>query len=619
MVYTDISHNGQKLISDRFITLSKESVIGCKGIAMTVHALGKMNSDWYSFSSGFRASIIKTIDKTSPDCNALEVANLFYGMAKMGIVWNEFPLHIREKLLEAFVRESWRMTSQGLSNSCWGLMLMKVNWNTDVTGSFRKSVWDAVQREIEQFNEQEIANLFYALSKMELSMSAIPLQTCYSILKQVTKQFPLMTHHGIVMTLSGMGKFKMKWFTLTESLKAAVICSVTKMLENNPNMATFNSIAYSLSILGIDWKTLNKNSNILQNYILKSMIPTLQDDTILDPSLKKSENIIMYKSIQNSLKSSEEILDPKKIIKSKLKSSIPSYTQESKNISFLKESLFSSFENITTNTLTLASLLENVKIEHSSTNHQNSKPSGQTNQPFRLLVDFAHVKIYPTGPNPSFSMLEHAKLKAKYTNVSSSYRTNIMDSNRKTKVNHHTQLFKVAGQSNTRKNDVNNLIAQGKDYSKAKDDLKSLKGEQKLNTPNYIITQTQDKNKIVDHITSLKSSKKTSSLSNQNNQRITDSTLINDLSFQKESFSNILTFIYSLGKVSCDWNDIDPNIRDSLSQKLISALDNNYDEFNEQIIVNTFYGLSAMSIKWKQLHHDLRSSLLHSMMVSQFI
>ena len=109
---------------------------------MTVHALGKMNTDWYSLSSGFRVSTIKTIDKTSPDCNALEVSNLLYGMAKMGIIWNEFPLHVREKLLEAFVRESWRMTPQGLSNSCWGLMLMKVNWNTDVTGSFRKSVWD---------------------------------------------------------------------------------------------------------------------------------------------------------------------------------------------------------------------------------------------------------------------------------------------------------------------------------------------------------------------------------------------------------------------------------------------------------------------------------------------
>ena len=428
---------------------------------------------------------------------------------------------------------------------------------------------------------------------MELSMSAIPLQTCYSILKQVTNQLPLMTHHGVVMTLSGMGKFKMKWVTLTESLKAAVISSVTKMLENNPNMDAFNSIAYSLSILGIDWKTLNKNSNILQNYILKSMIPTLQEDNLLNPSLKKSENIFMHESIQNSLKSPGEIIDPKKIIKSKLKSSIiPSYTHESKNISFIKDNLFSSFENITTNTLTLASLLENVKIEHSSTNHQNienSKPSSQyqyqyqTSQPVRLLVDFAQVKIYPTGSN--FSMLEHAKLKAKYTNVSSSYRTNTMDFNHKTKANHLAQPFKVAGHSNTRKNDVNILIARR------------------------------------EHISTYKStrSKKTSSISNQNNQHITDSTLTNDLSFQKESFSNILKFIYSLGKVSCDWNDIEPNVRDSLSEKLISALNNNHDEFNEQIIVNTFHGLSAMSIKWKQLHYELRSSLLRNMMVPQFI
>jgi hypothetical protein len=72
----------RRLLGDAFLRTIGD--LGAKGLAMSVHGMGRMNADFPSLPSNFRSSIMAAIARIAPNVNSQEVSNILYGLGKMG-------------------------------------------------------------------------------------------------------------------------------------------------------------------------------------------------------------------------------------------------------------------------------------------------------------------------------------------------------------------------------------------------------------------------------------------------------------------------------------------------------------------------------------------------------
>ena len=82
--WSELSATIRRSLGDAFVCTIGEDDLPPRGLAMSVHGLGRMNANFASLPSNFRTNMMSAIHKISPLINSLEVSNILYGLGKMG-------------------------------------------------------------------------------------------------------------------------------------------------------------------------------------------------------------------------------------------------------------------------------------------------------------------------------------------------------------------------------------------------------------------------------------------------------------------------------------------------------------------------------------------------------
>lgn len=264
----------QRTILDAFLRTSGDLHI--KGLAMTIHGLGRMNANISTIPVSCRNQLLSSVSKMCDSLNPQETSNIIYGLGKMGVVYSSknpvsndvissesavgvpnthviLSKNARKGLEDALVRELVWMNAQGVSNSLWGLMLMQAEWSK-LSVQTRSLILQVFSREARRMSEQEIVNSVYALGKLGVSaLSDMSEASRLQLFVALTLQAPSMSSPGIVMTLLGLGRLQLRWTELPHRVKSTLSETCARVLRLVENDSVVSSILHGLASVDAKW------------------------------------------------------------------------------------------------------------------------------------------------------------------------------------------------------------------------------------------------------------------------------------------------------------------------------------------------------------------------------
>lgn len=146
-------------------------------------------------------------------------------------------------------------TTQGLANTIWGFMLMDFQWQ-DIPILLKSSIIDTVFVNLSRMTEQELTCTFFALSKLGLNweeeVNGIFRSSFLNILEN---ELPQMPPSGAIMTLLAFGRLGLSWNSLSSSLQTALSNALTVILQNS-NEETVSVVLHGIVLLDVSWLSL---------------------------------------------------------------------------------------------------------------------------------------------------------------------------------------------------------------------------------------------------------------------------------------------------------------------------------------------------------------------------
>merc|ERR1712227_1183083 len=89
---------------------------------------------------------------------------------QMGVQWHTLPTdRLRGGLLTAIQRNVDHFNPQDIANTLLAINQMGVQWHTLPTDRLRGDLFTAIQRNVDHFNPQEIANTLLAINQMGIA------------------------------------------------------------------------------------------------------------------------------------------------------------------------------------------------------------------------------------------------------------------------------------------------------------------------------------------------------------------------------------------------------------------------------------------------------------------
>ena len=244
----------RRSLGSAFVSTIGEGDLPPRGLAMTVHGLGRMNADFTSLPSNFRSCIMSAIHKISPRVNCLEVSNILYGLGKMG---TSFSVDEVKMGSDAAASAASNINSGTLSFAVPGLAMKGVSSEEldlsiagrgasplPLTGSpgrgfevdsvvavgmsrkARESILDALNREAYQMNAQSIANSLWGLMLMDAHWWILNPSLQLTVLRVVEREFPLMTEQELCNTVYALGRLGLRLSDLPLNVKRSLLRAV---------------------------------------------------------------------------------------------------------------------------------------------------------------------------------------------------------------------------------------------------------------------------------------------------------------------------------------------------------------------------------------------------------
>lgn len=131
-------------------------------LSNTIYGLGLLGVQWATLESEFRDVLVMALKEEAAFGRDVSqhISNSLWALAKMDADWNDMP---NVQLEEAFNRCVHSLSAQEICNSIYGFAILDAAW-TDLSLLTKRTIVDALKRNAEFLDHQEVANVMYSLS-----------------------------------------------------------------------------------------------------------------------------------------------------------------------------------------------------------------------------------------------------------------------------------------------------------------------------------------------------------------------------------------------------------------------------------------------------------------------
>ena len=254
--WSELSATIRRSLGDAFVCTIGEDDLPPRGLAMSVHGLGRMNANFASLPSNFRTNMMSAIHKISPLINSLEVSNILYGLGKMGTCFSMDEVNEGKEAAAKVVSSSSSrnkvpfaipgLVMKGVSSEELDLSIAGQGRATPSprTGSpgrgfkadcevvmgmsrkARESLLDAFTREAWQMNAQGVANSLWGLMLMDSYWWILSPTLQSTALKVVNREVSRMTEQELCNTIYALGRLGLRWTDLPSEARESILLAV---------------------------------------------------------------------------------------------------------------------------------------------------------------------------------------------------------------------------------------------------------------------------------------------------------------------------------------------------------------------------------------------------------
>lgn len=253
--WTDLTPAIRRSLGDAFVLIARAGSLPPRGLAMSIHGLGRMNADFTSLPSNFQTSIMAAIYKISPRVNSLEVSNVLYGLGKMGTSFTIDEVNMsKEAAASAVITSSTSslpfaipglamkgVSSEELDLSIAGRVkatnpLLKgspgrgfkadCEMAVGMSRKARESLLDAFRREALQMNNQGISNSLWGLMLMDAHWSILSSALQNIVFEVMQREAERMTEQELCNSIYALGRLGVRWSDLPVETKTSILLAV---------------------------------------------------------------------------------------------------------------------------------------------------------------------------------------------------------------------------------------------------------------------------------------------------------------------------------------------------------------------------------------------------------
>eukprot|EP01038_Epipyxis_sp_PR26KG_P013231 gene13231-17731_t len=133
-------------------------------IANIIYGLCQLEAKWFDFDHEMRTALIENIENKESFLLGIpqHTANVILGLGKMDAYWYDM-IPAMKNLEEAFVRCHKKMNEQEISNVIYGFTIMDVSWN-DLNVQTQIALKNTLQDKAKTMSMQEIANTMFSMA-----------------------------------------------------------------------------------------------------------------------------------------------------------------------------------------------------------------------------------------------------------------------------------------------------------------------------------------------------------------------------------------------------------------------------------------------------------------------
>ena len=250
--WIDLTPAIRRSLGDAFVLIARAGSLPPRGLAMSIHGLGRMNADFASLPSNFQTSIMAAIYKISPRVNSLEVSNMLYGLGKMG---TSFTIDEVNMSKEAAASASSSSSIGSLPFAIPGLAMKGVSseeLDLSIAGRVkgtspllkgspgrgfkadseiavgmsrkaRESLLDAFRREALQMNNQGITNSLWGLMLMDAHWLILSPTLQDIVFKVLQREAERMTEQELCNSIYALGRLGVRWTDIPVETRTSIV------------------------------------------------------------------------------------------------------------------------------------------------------------------------------------------------------------------------------------------------------------------------------------------------------------------------------------------------------------------------------------------------------------
>ncbi|KAJ1436158.1 hypothetical protein B484DRAFT_445750 [Ochromonadaceae sp. CCMP2298] len=248
------------------------------GVANTIHGLSNLRAQWGTLPQYIVLALQQALQQTLGKMNEQESSNCMSGMGRLGANWNSLNPQIRDALGKSFLRNIKTLTSQGLAMSVHGLGRMGARMSS-LPAALRESILQAIVEISPSLNALEVANILYGLGRMGADFDAgkvcISKAARLGLMEALMREAWQMNEQGISNSLWGLMQMNAHWRMFSVPQKQALLMTLSREARRMDEQQVGNTL-YSLGIMGMDWKDEGaKSARLALMTALESVAPSL--------------------------------------------------------------------------------------------------------------------------------------------------------------------------------------------------------------------------------------------------------------------------------------------------------------------------------------------------------
>ena len=308
--WSELSATIRRSLGDAFVCTIGEDDLPPRGLAMSVHGLGRMNANFASLPSNFRTSMMSAIHNISPLINSLEVSNILYGLGKMGTCFSMDEVNKGKQAAAKSVSSSSSsrnkvpfaipgLVMKGVSSEELDLSIagQKRPTPSPLTGSpgrgfkadsevvmgmsrkARESLLEAFTREAWQMNAQGVANSLWGLMLMDSYWWILSPTLQSTALKVVNREVSRMTEQELCNTIYALGRLGLRWSDLPSEARESILLAVE---ERSTIMAPPGVVMTLLGLgrMGLLWEDLSAPLVTALNCCIERVLQSTSERTL---------------------------------------------------------------------------------------------------------------------------------------------------------------------------------------------------------------------------------------------------------------------------------------------------------------------------------------------------